>query len=293
MKPEYNTKDNFFKPNYTLNIRGKLLTMDKPLVMGIINVTPDSFFAGSRINSEAQILAKAGQMLTEGADILDIGGYSSRPDASEVPTDEEISRVVRAVLLIKDAYPDAILSIDTFRAAVAQAAIEAGADLINDISAGLLDEQMLTIVGQLKVPYIAMHMRGTPQTMKGMTDYNDILNEIASYFAERVATCKAAGIHDLILDVGLGFAKTIDQNFFLLKNLSYFKQIGFPLLIGLSRKSMIYRTLEISPEEALNGSTALHMVALENGASILRVHDVKEAVEVVKLYKKITLDFRL
>ncbi|WP_262895342.1 dihydropteroate synthase [Penaeicola halotolerans] len=261
--------------------------------MGIINVTPDSFFAGSRINSEAQILAKAGQMLTEGADILDIGGYSSRPDASEVPTDEEISRVVRAVLLIKDAYPDAILSIDTFRAAVAQAAIEAGADLINDISAGLLDEQMLTIVGQLKVPYIAMHMRGTPQTMKGMTDYNDILNEIASYFAERVATCKAAGIHDLILDVGLGFAKTIDQNFFLLKNLSYFKQIGFPLLIGLSRKSMIYRTLEISPEEALNGSTALHMVALENGASILRVHDVKEAVEVVKLYKKITLDFRL
>ncbi len=293
MKPEYNTKDNFFKPNYTLNIRGKLLTMDKPLVMGIINVTPDSFFAGSRINSEAQILAKAGQMLTEGADILDIGGYSSRPDAAEVPTDEEISRVVRAVLLIKDAYPDAILSIDTFRAAVAQAAIEAGADLINDISAGLLDEQMLTIVGQLKVPYIAMHMRGTPQTMKGMTDYNDILNEIASYFAERVAACKAAGIHDLILDVGLGFAKTIDQNFFLLKNLSYFKQIGFPLLIGLSRKSMIYRTLEISPEEALNGSTALHMVALENGASILRVHDVKEAVEVVKLYKKITLDFRL
>jgi dihydropteroate synthase len=273
-----------FSTNKTLNIRGQLLDLAVPRVMGILNVTPDSFFDGNRYTTDAPILNQAEKMLSEGATFIDVGGYSSRPDADIIPEEEEIKRSVHAVKLIAQKFPEANISIDTFRAAVAQQAVEAGASLINDIAAGELDKKMFAIVAQLKVPYIAMHMRGTPQTMKTLTQYENLLKEITDYFHQKIAALNNLGVKDVILDPGFGFAKTVEQNFQLLHHFDHFKLLGKPLLAGLSRKSTIWKTLGSQPEDALNGTTALNMAALLKGASILRVHDVKEAMEVVKLY---------
>ncbi len=227
-------------------------------------------------------------MLEDGADFLDIGGYSSRPGADDIPVDQEIQRVIEGVRLIIKEHPNAIISVDTFRSQVAREAVDAGVSIVNDISAGNLDDKMLETVGGLDVPYIGMHMRGTPQTMKDLTDYNDLISEVASYFSKTIEQCKIHGIHDLILDPGFGFAKTIEQNFHLLNHLDFFRQLEKPLLVGLSRKSMIYRSLNITAGESLNGTTTLNTLALFKGASILRVHDIKEAVEVVKLVNQLS-----
>lgn len=267
----------------TINVKGSLLTMDTPQVMGILNVTPDSFYAASRMEDTQQIVDQAGMMLDAGAILLDIGGYSSRPGAKDVSIQEECDRVLPAVEAIVKAMPKAFLSVDTFRSPVAKQAVMAGASLINDISAGLLDEAMLETVGQLSVPYIAMHMRGTPQTMQTLSTYDDLLKEIVYYFSERLVACRAAGIKDVVIDPGFGFSKTPFQNFELLGKMELLQSLGRPILVGLSRKSMIYKTLDTVPESTLNGTTVLNTVALLRGASILRVHDVKEAVEAVKL----------
>jgi dihydropteroate synthase len=267
----------------TLRIKNKLISLQTPIVMGILNVTPDSFYEGSRINTDVAILKKASQMLEEGATILDIGGYSTRPDADDISIEEEINRVVNPIRSIKKEFPDAIISIDTFRSKVAREAVKAGADLINDVSGGSLDSQMFETVASLKVPYILMHMRGTPQTMKTLTDYENIIAEMMTYFQQRITTLKSFGVEEIILDLGFGFAKTIDQNYFLLKNLAIFEQLELPILAGLSRKSMIYKRLDIPVSEALNGTTVLNTVAIQNGAKILRVHDVKEAMQTIEL----------
>ncbi|WP_338219302.1 dihydropteroate synthase [Algoriphagus sp. oki45] len=256
--------------------------------MGILNLTPDSFFEGSRVKiSKEQVLTKASQMVNEGADILDLGGYSTRPGAVDISVSEEIDRVVPPIEWIKEAYPEMLISLDTFRSQVAKKGIEAGADLINDVSAGNIDPEILPVVAESGLPYIAMHMRGTPQTMKGLSDYSDLIPEILYYFAEKVDLFKKLGIKDVILDPGFGFAKTAEQGFHLLKNWTLFRSLGLPVLAGISRKSMIYKTLDVTASEALNGTTALHMVALQQGVNILRVHDVKEAKETIKLYEKL------
>ncbi|WP_215226318.1 dihydropteroate synthase [Echinicola shivajiensis] len=287
-KSSLEIEDKLFPSKITLQIKGKLLILEDPCVMGILNMTPDSFYADSRIGqSEPQISAQAEKMILDGAAILDIGGYSSRPGAVNISTEEEIQRVIPSISIIKKRFPDILISVDTFRHEVAKAAVESGADIINDISGGELDPNMIPTVGKLKIPYICMHMRGNPETMQSKTEYNNIEKEVLLFFSEKINQCREAGIHDIIIDPGFGFAKTIEQNYRILKNLSYFKSIKSPILAGVSRKSMIYKTLEIAPEEALNGTTALNMAALINGAKILRVHDVKEAKETIRLYKNI------
>lgn len=267
----------------TLRLKNTLISLQEPIVMGILNVTPDSFYEGSRINSDKLIIQKASQMLEEGATILDIGGYSTRPNADDISIEEEINRVVPTIHSIKKEFPKAIISIDTFRSKVAREAVNAGADLINDVSGGNLDSQMFETVANLKVPYILMHMRGTPQTMKTLTDYENIIAEMMTYFHNKIMTLKNYGVEEIILDLGFGFAKTIEQNYFLLKNLAVFEQLELPILAGLSRKSMIYKRLDIPVSEALNGTTVLNTIALQNGAKILRVHDVKPAMEAIQL----------
>lgn len=282
------SEDILFPPKKTLLIKGKLFLLDEPLIMGILNITPDSFYEGSRLSGEIdEVLEKAGKMILEGADILDIGGYSSRPGAAEVSEIEELDRVIPAIEAIKKNFPETLISIDTFRAKVAEEAVKAGADIVNDISAGNLDPDMIPTVGKLNVPYIAMHMKGTPKDMQEQTQYKDILLEITHYFAKKMEECIKAGIKDVILDPGFGFAKTLDQNYWILKNLSYFKIIQAPILVGVSRKSMIYKLLDITPQDSLNGTSVLNMVALQNGANILRVHDVKEAKQTLKLYNQL------
>jgi len=265
---------------YTLNCKGKLLVMDKPLIMGIINVTPDSFYKG---NIDDDIVAMAGKMISDGADILDLGGQSTRPKSIRISVEEELNRVIPAIKNIHRTYPDAILSIDTYYSKVAKEAIHAGASIVNDISAGNMDNEMLTTVAALKVPYICMHMQGTPDTMQQHTQYDDLTKTITEFFIAKLDECKKAGILDIIIDPGFGFGKTIEQNFELLKNLSSLKILDKPLLAGLSRKSLIWKTLSITAEYALNGTSALNTIALMNGASLLRVHDVKEAKEIIDL----------
>ena len=272
---------------YSINCKGKLLSLEKPVIMGIINLTPDSFFVGSRSASVQDAVAQAGSMLAQGAAILDIGGQSTRPSAEMVGADAEMERVAPAIEGILQQYPEAIISIDTFHASVAAAAVEAGAAIVNDISGGHLDGAMLPTVANLKVPYICMHMRGTPATMQQLATYQNVVQEVLDYFIERTEACRLAGINDIIVDPGFGFAKTIQHNFTLLKNLSVFKMLNRPLLVGISRKGTIYKTLGVTAEEALNGTTVLNTIGLLNGASILRVHDVKEAVEAVKLVEAI------
>jgi dihydropteroate synthase len=270
---------------FTINCRGKLITLETPLVMGILNVTPDSFYDGGKYFSEKEALNQAEKMILQGADILDIGGYSTRPNASDISEETEISRVIPAILAIKKAFPEVLLSIDTFRATVARRAVEAGANIVNDISGGQLDPQMFETVASLQVPYVLMHSRGNPQTMSQLCHYENILLEILHFFEERIQKLHILGVKDIILDLGFGFAKTSEQNFYLLKHLSYFKTLNKPILVGISRKSMIYKTLNITPEQALNGTSVLNSYAIGKGANILRVHDVQEAKQVIQLHQ--------
>lgn len=282
------SEDKLFPQKYTFQIKGCLYSLNKPKVMGILNLTPDSFFEGSRVpTNKNSVLKEAEKKIKEGADFLDLGGYSTRPGAVDISIEEEIARVIPAITEIKKNFPDTLLSVDTFRSQVAKAAIEAGAELVNDISAGNLDPEMLPLVAKLGTPYIAMHLKGNPQTMQRETNYSDLIPDILAYFSEKVKQFGKLGIKDVIIDPGFGFAKTREQNFELLRNLSSFKRLGFPILVGVSRKSMIYKTLEISANEALNGTTALNMFALLQGADILRVHDVKEAKETIELAAQI------
>lgn len=273
----------FEKPRY-INAGGKLLDLGSPLVMGILNITPDSFYKGSRHNSDSEILKSASEMLEQGADILDIGGYSSRPGADDVTEEEESTRVLKAVKVVSSEFPDAIISIDTFRAGVACKAVEEyGAHIINDISGGEADSSMFNTVAGLNVPYVMMHMQGEPLTMQNNPVYDDVVADILKWFGERIYKLRCLGVKDIIIDPGFGFGKSVEHNFEILRRLNEFSVAGLPVMIGISRKSMIWKTLEISPDDALNGTTALHALALANGADILRVHDVREAVEVVKL----------
>lgn len=272
---------------YTLNCRGRLLIIEKPVVMGVLNLTPDSFYAGSRVLSSRQVVDIAGVMLEQGAAILDLGGQSTRPGATLLSAEEEAERVLPALQAVKQAFPAAFVSIDTFWSEVAKAAIDNGADIINDISGGEMDPKMITVVAQSRVPYICMHMKGTPATMQGLAEYNDLLQEMLDYFIRKIAQCRAAGIADVIIDPGFGFAKNLEQNYTLLANLEVFHPLQVPLLVGLSRKSMIYKFLEISADAALNGTTILHTIALQKGAKILRVHDVAEAVQAIKLLEQL------
>ena len=270
----------------TINCKGKLIDLSTPKVMGILNVTPDSFYDGAMYKDEANIVSQVRKMLNEGATFIDVGAYSSKPNAEEVSQEEELQRILPIIDLLLKHFPEIMISIDTFRAEVAKQCIKKGAALVNDISAGHLDENMLQTVANLNVPYIMMHMRGNPKTMQQQTDYNNILKEIIFYFSERITKVRALGIKDIIIDPGFGFAKTLKQNFEILNQLEGFKITDLPLLVGVSRKSMIYKTLETSPAEALNGTTALNMIALQKDAKILRVHDVKEAVECVRLFNQ-------
>lgn len=258
--------------------------------MGILNVTPDSFFDGGRYLSEAAILEQAEKMLSEGADFLDVGGHSSRPGAADVPADEEGARVVTAISLIKKQFPDSIISVDTFRAQVAEAAVDAGASLINDIGGGNLDNKMFPTVARMKVPYILMHMKGDPRTMASLAQYDNLLKDIIDFFHKKIYELRNLEVKDIIIDPGFGFSKNIDQNFTLLNHLEKLSLTGRPVLVGLSRKSLIWKTLGVQPTDALNGTTALNTVALFKGADILRVHDVREAREVIKLFTSLQVN---
>ncbi|RBN50680.1 dihydropteroate synthase [Flavobacterium psychrolimnae] len=273
----------------TINCKGLLVDLSTPKVMGILNVTPNSFFDGGKYKNEIEILSQVEKMLLDGATFIDIGAYSSKPNAEFVSEQEEISRIVPVVDLILKHFPETIISIDTFRSEVAKASIESGAAIINDIAAGNLDEKMFEIIAKYNVPYIMMHMRGNPQTMQTLTEYDDIVKEMLFYFSEKVAKARSFGINDLIIDPGFGFAKTINQNYEVFKKMELFNILELPLLVGISRKSMIYKTLETTIENALNGTTVLNTLALTKGAKILRVHDVKETMECIKLFNKINL----
>ncbi|MBP9793255.1 MAG: dihydropteroate synthase [Flavobacterium sp.] len=267
----------------TINCKGNLIDLSTPKVMGILNITPDSFYDGGKFSSEALILSQVEKMLHEGATFIDIGGQSSRPTSEFMSSEEEQKRVVPVVDLLLKNFPEILLSIDTFHSQVANVCIEHGAAIINDISAGSLDDKMFEIIAKHQVPFVMMHMRGTPQTMQQLANYEDLIKEMLFYFSQKIAQARSYKINDLILDPGFGFAKTIEQNFTLLQHLELLQITELPILVGVSRKSMIYKTLETTPENALNGTTVLNTVALTKGAKILRVHDVKEAVECVKL----------
>jgi len=277
-------KNTLLPVNTTLNCGGKLLDLTKPAIMGILNVTPDSFYDGGRYLSGQAYLHRAEQLLAEGASVIDIGGMSTRPGAGIISTDEELKRVMPVVEAVCQRFPDAIVSIDTVREQVATAAVQAGAGMVNDVSAGNLDAGLLPAVAKLQVPYVLMHMQGTPQTMQQNPQYQQVTEEVMQFIIAKLAYLRSLGITDIVLDPGLGFGKTVQQNYRLLKDLPVFALAGLPVLVGLSRKSMVCRVLGISPADALNGSTALHMLALLNGASLLRVHDVKEAKEVIALF---------
>ncbi len=272
---------------YSLNCKGRLISWKFPIVMGVLNMTPDSFYSGSRIRSEEMLIRQAGKMLTEDAAILDLGGLSSRPGALEISVDAELERVVPAISLLAKRYPQAFISVDSYRYNVAKAALEAGASIINDIGAGE-NERLAELAAAYQVPYICMHMRGNPRTMQQFSQYYDISAEILDYFIKRKADCIRLGIKDIIIDPGFGFAKTIEQNFLLLKQMKVLGMLDLPILVGLSRKATIYKTLNIKPEESLNGTTVMHTLALEKGANILRAHDVKEAIETIRLWTSYT-----
>ena len=270
-----------------INCRGKLLDLSVPAVMGILNVTPDSFYDGGKFTEEKAIIKQVGKMLTNRASIIDVGAQSTRPGAKIISEKTEKSRLIRVVDAIMNKYPDAILSVDTFRTSVAISAIEKGASIINDVTGGNFDKDMFKTAGKLQVPYILMHIQGTPETMQKDPQYKDVVSEVAAFFLNKISKLKKAGVTDIIIDPGFGFGKTVEHNYRLLKSLNTLKMTGCPILAGISRKSMICKVLKINPDKALNGTTALNMAALMNGASILRVHDVKEAAEVVKLYQEI------
>jgi dihydropteroate synthase len=272
-----------FSTNKTLNLRGRIMDLSMPRVMGILNVTPDSFYDGGRFTGETEILIQVGKMIQEGVDIIDVGGYSTRPGANHIPVEEEIGRVVGAISIILRHYPEAVISVDTFRSPVAKAAIGEGAAMVNDISGGNLDAEMFNTVAGFGVPYVLMHMKGDPKTMSGLSHYEDLLGEVIDDLQKKTFALSQLGVKDIIIDPGFGFAKTREQNFELLDQLERLSILGKPIMVGLSRKSMVWKTLSTTPEHALNGTSALHMAALMNGAALLRVHDVREAVEVVKI----------
>ncbi|WP_283643254.1 dihydropteroate synthase [Croceibacter atlanticus] len=268
----------------TINCNGSLIDLKSPKVMGILNVTPDSFYDGGTYSKLSDVLKHVEHMLTNGATFIDVGAYSSRPNADDVSETEELERSVPVIEAISKTFPEALISIDTFRSSVAKACVNAGASLVNDISAGQLDKEMMPTVATLQVPYIMMHMKGTPQTMTSNTNYDNLTKDILSYFSEKISEANALGINDIILDVGFGFSKTREQNFELLNHLDSFNITGLPMLVGLSRKSTIYKTLNTTASKALNGTTAMHAWVLQQGSNILRVHDVKETMEVITLY---------
>lgn len=278
-------KDTFFQVKRTLNIAGQIIDLSQPKVMGILNITPDSFYSGSRQQTEKELLQNTEKMLIDGADFLDLGAYSSRPGANDISAEEEMERLIPAVKCIAKEFSQAFISVDTFRANVAQKAVENGAHIINDISGGTLDPHMFETVGKLNVPYILMHMKGNPQNMVRQNSYDNMMQELLFYFSERIHHLKEYGVKDIIIDPGFGFAKDIAQNYQLLKNLDYFSLLEYPILAGLSRKSMIWKSLDISANEALNGTSVLNIFALQAGACILRVHDVKEAKECITLFQ--------
>lgn len=274
---------------HTLNLRGKLYPLDEPQIMGILNVTPDSFFAESRTSDDEQIAARVKQMMDEGADMIDIGGYSSRPGADDVSPQEEMERLRRGLRIVRKLYPDVPISVDTFRADVARICIEEeGADLINDIAAGMMDRQMFKTVARLGVPYIMMHMQGTPETMQLDPHYNNLRREVMLYFAERINRLCQMGAKDIIIDPGFGFGKTVEHNYELMNHLEDFSVFNLPILVGISRKSMIYKLIGGTPQTSLNGTTVLNTIALTKGAHILRVHDVKQAVEAKRIWQATT-----
>lgn len=277
-------KNKTFYQNSTIEIKGIIIGAERPLVMGIINLTPDSFYEGSRKQSENEIIETAAAMLNEGADILDLGAYSTRPQAEDISEELEWERLSTILPKLRAEFPNTILSIDTFRSGIAQKSLENGADIINDISGGTLDNQMFDVISKWNCPYILMHMRGTPQNMNNLTSYENLIDEIIKFLYDKTNELKKMGLHKIIVDPGFGFAKNTEQNFELLSRLEELQSLGVPILAGLSRKSMIYKTLGITSEDALNGTTALNVIALLKGAKIIRVHDVKEAVECVKLY---------
>jgi dihydropteroate synthase len=280
-------KDTFFSVKKTLNLGDSLLTIDKPMVMGIINLTPDSFYTGSRINTEKELITTCETMTRQGVDIIDLGAYSTRPGADEISTDEEIARLKSGLNLLVKHFPDTLFSVDTFRSEVAEFAIQQGAKMINDVS-GLTDTTMAQVVAKHKVPYVLMHTQGTPKVMQNNPQYKDVSAEIYAFFKSKIDELKTYGVHDIILDPGFGFGKTVEHNYQLLQKISCFRALGHPVLAGVSRKSMIYKPLEITPDEALNGTTALHTFALLEGVQILRVHDIKEAVETIRLISMLT-----
>lgn len=272
----------------TINIKGELLELSQPIVMGILNITPDSFFAESRKQGEQEIVARVAEILTQGGKIVDIGAQSTRPSSTLLSSKEEIERLKPALNIINKEFPDAILSVDTFYSDVARFCVEEhGVDIINDISGGEMDKNMFDTVASLNVPYILMHMRGTPQTMSKLTDYDNLIQDIFYYFSKKIAELHLKGVNDIIIDPGLGFSKTIDQNYELMASLKGFSIFDLPLLVGISRKKMIYNLIDSTAEESLNGTSILNTFALQNGANILRVHDVKEAVEAVKITEKL------
>lgn len=271
----------------TINCKGNLIDLSTPKVMGVINLTPDSFYDGGKLTSEKEILLQANKMLKEGATFLDLGAYSSRPGAQFVSEKEEIHRLLPVIKILLNEFPETLLSIDTFRSNVANESIYAGASLINDISAGKLDDHMFKIIAQHQVPYVMMHMRGTPETMMQNTDYTNLTKEVIYYFSERIAKARSFGINDLIVDPGFGFSKTLDQNYELFNDLELFRHLNVPLLIGISRKSMIQKKIKTTAADSLNGTTALHAIAIQKGVSILRVHDAKEAFETINLLQNL------
>ncbi|PLX22836.1 MAG: dihydropteroate synthase [Marinilabiliales bacterium] len=280
-------KDTFFSRKLTINCGGELFDLSEPKVMGILNVTSDSFFDGGKYNSQNQILSQVNKMISEGCDIIDIGAYSSRPGALNISANDEINRLLPVLEIIRNDFPDIIISVDTFRSQVAKKVIQDyKVDIINDISAGELDEKMFELIAELNVPYIMMHMQGTPQNMQKNPNYVNVVKEVMDYFSSKLQKLKLLGATDVILDPGFGFGKTLDHNYQLLKYLEDFKIFDLPILAGVSRKSMINKVLEINPEEALNGTSVLHTLALLGGANILRVHDVKEAKETIQLVGK-------
>ena len=281
MKSEKNNK------NLSLNCKGQLIDLSTPKVMGILNITPDSFYDGGQFKDSKSILVQTEKLISEGATFVDVGAYSSRPGANFVSENEELHRIIPVVELILKHFPKTLISIDSFRKNVIRECVNAGAVISNDISAGHLDDQMMKTIGELGIPYIMMHMRGTPQTMQNLTHYDHLITEIFSYFSEQVQLAKQHKIMDVVIDLGFGFAKTLSQNYELLGKLEFFQNLNCPILCGVSRKSMIYKTLNCLPKEALNGTTALNMVALMNGTNILRVHDVEEALECVKLFNQL------
>lgn len=273
----------------TINCKGELIDLSDPKIMGILNITPNSFFDGGKYKSDKDFLAQAALMLEQGADFLDLGAYSSKASAEFVDQDQELDRILPVIDLLVKEFPQVKISVDTFRAEVARQSILAGACMVNDISGGTLDSTMLEVVGQLQVPYILMHMKGNPQTMQSLAQYQNITKEVITYFSQQVAIAREKGIHDIIIDPGFGFAKTLEQNYELMQHMELLDALELPILVGISRKSMIYKLLETTPELALNGTTVLNTIALQKGASILRVHDVLEAVQTKKIFNAVTL----